>query len=354
MFESVMWKYIREEPEVLRKLMTSDQVRNAVSLFDSADAFYLVAHGSSYNAAMAIAPMISKLAKIRVYSGTPSYFRYNMHATDVEETNRVCVLGISQTGTSRGVIEAVEEAKKKGFMTAAITNEPDSPIDRLSDVTFFLGCGEEHSNAKTKGYSCTLLILILLGIELAVTRKAIDGSARTQLMELLEKQIDEVSKVISDTVSWCEENSYGLGMKELYVIGSGMNFATAMEGQLKLMETQCIPTMFNDIVEFSHGMHRALTRQSSVILIRSPEEKELTEKTYEYLWKRGISTIMINAAERLEMPGVINVTPYPVTDSVLLVTAVIQVISAFVPELNGLDPNRSSNNDYTEWAKTRI
>ncbi len=38
----------------------------------------------------------------------------------------------------------------------------------------------------------------------------------------------------------------------------------AQEGQLKLMETMCIPTMFNDIGEFSHGMHRSIERGSSV------------------------------------------------------------------------------------------
>ena len=230
----------------------------------------------------------------------------------------------------------------------------DSPIDRLSDVTFFLNCGEEHSNAKTKGYSCTLLTLILFGIELAAYRKTIDESRRTELIGSLKEEIQKLNDVIDAAVAWCEENSYGKGMESLYVIGNGMHFGTAMEGQLKLMETQCIPTMFNDIVEFSHGMHRAITTSSNVILIRSPEEEELTDKTFEYLWKRKIPTVMINASKCLEMPGVINVTPFPFTRSILLVTAVIQVISAFVPERNGTDPNRASNNDYTDWAKTRI
>lgn len=354
MFESVMWKYIREEPEVLENFLATNEIRTNISRFASSEALYLVAHGSSYNAAVAIAPLISDCAAIRVYAGTPSYFRHNMHAKDLEEKARVCVMGISETGTSRGVIEALEEAKRNGFLTASITNEHDSPIDRLSDVTFFLNCGEEHSNAKTKGYSCTLLTLILFGIELAAYRKTIDESRRTELIGSLKEEIQKLNSVIDAAVAWCEENSYGKGMESLYVIGSGMHFGTAMEGQLKLMETQCIPTMFNDIVEFSHGMHRAITTSSNVILIRSPEEEELTDKTFEYLWKRKIPTVMINASKCLEMPGVINVTPFPFTRSILLVTAVIQVISAFVPERNGTDPNRASNNDYTDWAKTRI
>ena len=354
MFESVMWNYIREEPEVLKNLLESDDIRTKISRFASAEALYLVAHGSSYNAATAIAPLISKLAAIRVYACTPSGFRWNMHAKDYEEKDRVCVLGISQTGTSRGVIEALEDAKQNGFLTASITNETGSPIDQLSDVTFFLNCGEEHSNAKTKGYSCTLMTLIRFGIELAAERGTISGKERREWINSLRNEIQELNRVIDRTIRWCEENSYGKGMTSLYVIGNGMHFGTAMEGQLKLMETQCIPTMFNDITEFSHGMHRAITTSSNVILIRGTEEKELTDKTFEYLWKRGIPTVMINASDRLEMPGVINVPIFPETRSILLVTAVIQVISAFVPEFNGTDPNRASNNDYTDWAKTRI
>ena len=56
-------------------------------------------------------------------------------------------------------------------------------------------------------------------------------------------------------------------MQDLYVLGTGMNYGTAMEGQLKLMETMCIPTMYNDLEEFSHGMHRSIGRGSSVLLL---------------------------------------------------------------------------------------
>ena len=63
---------------------------------------------------------------------------------------------------------------------------------------------------------------------------------------------------------------------------------------------------------------------------------------------------MINAQEESSYPDVINVGSYPKTSSVLLITTAIQVISVFVPEINGLDPNRNANNDYTEVTETRV
>ncbi len=56
-------------------------------------------------------------------------------------------------------------------------------------------------------------------------------------------------------------------MKDIYVIGDGMQFGSCLEGQLKLMETMCMPTMFNDILEFSHGMHRSLNTSSHVLVL---------------------------------------------------------------------------------------
>ncbi len=50
----------------------------------------------------------------------------------------------------------------------------------------------------------------------------------------------------------------------------------------------------------------------------------------------------------------INVKDYKHTHSILLITSVIQAISAFVPENNGTDPNRDANNDYTDWMETRV
>ena len=42
------------------------------------------------------------------------------------------------------------------------------------------------------------------------------------------------------------------------------------------------------------------------------------------------------------------------TSSILTMTAALQAISAFVPEHNGMDPNRDANNDYTDFVSTRV
>ncbi len=354
MFESVMWTYIREEEALLNRLLNSSNIPFEIHKLSGIKALYVTAHGSSYNAACAVAPIISRLAGIRTYCYTPAAFRFNASSIDHESAKDTWVLGISQTGTSRGVLEAVKLAKDKGFNAVGITAVPDSPISRLCDVTFDLACGEEDSNAKTKGYSSTLTVLMILGAELGRLNKTLSDKEYQEFYDELRAQVNDINAVTERTLRWCEANRYGIGMDNLYVVGTGINAATAMEGQLKLMETQCVPTMFNDIGEFSHGMHRSLTKHSNVILLNSAEDRELTETTMKYLRKKQIPALMINAQEESLYPDVINVGCYPKTSSVLLITTAIQVISVFVPEINGLDPNRNANNDYTEVTETRV
>lgn len=350
MFESIMWKYMKEEGNLLSNLLQNSNVKTEGNKLEGIEALYLVAHGSSYNASNAIAPFITKLTGIRTYVYTPSGFRYNALSIYQENKATTWVLGISQTGTSRGVLEALEEVKENGFKIVGITNEKDSPIDQMSDVTFYLECGEENSNAKTKGYSSTLLTLMMLAVELG----KITTDEKEAIYKELQDQINEIEIVIDKTTLWCIKNKFGVDMNNIYVVGNGMNFATSMEGQLKLMETRCIPTMFNDIEEFSHGMHRSLNEDSYVMLLNSKVDCDLMEKTFEYLHHKNIHVVMINAENEINDGDVINVGKYDYTSSVLVITAAIQAISAYVPEINGQDPNRNANNEYTDWMETRV
>ena len=45
---------------------------------------------------------------------------------------------------------------------------------------------------------------------------------------------------------------------------------------------------------------------------------------------------------------------YPLTQSVLVFTMALQVLSVFIPEAVGYDPNREANDDYTQYVRTRV
>ena len=351
LFDSIMWKYISQEEELLKKALLD---REHVYFNKNIKVINIVAHGSSYNAAMSIKPFIYKLCKVDVQVFTPDNFIVRNEFISINKDE--IVIGISQTGTSSGVLKAIE--KVKGCCKIyALTAVQSSPLDQLSDETIYIKCEEENSNAKTKGYSLTLLNLMLFAIDNALEHQNINRDEYQLIMNDLNNEILFINKMKDKMINWCRDKNYGFGMTNEYVIGSGINYGTAMEGQLKMMETLRVPTMFNDILEFSHGMHRAINKESYLLLINAgdEEERKLFVKTFEYM--QGISKhcVMINVSNfDINHPNVINIPLFSSDDSVLLTTLVIQIISTFVPEINNLDPNAYANDDYTNLVATRV
>ncbi len=72
------------------------------------------------------------------------------------------VIGISQSGESPDVREVIDEARRQGRPTIAITNDPSSPLGAAADGVLPLEAGDEHAVAATKTYVNSLGAVALL------------------------------------------------------------------------------------------------------------------------------------------------------------------------------------------------
>jgi glucosamine 6-phosphate synthetase-like amidotransferase/phosphosugar isomerase protein len=298
------------------------------------------------------------VAGIRSYAYTPGNFLAAGGPIAFEDPKSTLLVVISQTGTSSGAIKALEYAGKLGFQTLSITAARGSPLDAKADNTLYLFCGEENSNAKTKGYSATLTLLLMLALSLGLTNGTLNDAQKQSGLDELAGMVGAISEVAKKTFAFCKRVKIGEAMSSLYVLGSGINFGTAQEGQLKLMETMCVPTMFNDIGEFSHGMHRSIDEESNVLLIKSPDGMEgKIEGAYQYLKGNSNRVWMIDVCGEVcddEDTNRLCLPFFADTQSVLLVTMAVQIISVFAPEYNGNDPNRNAHDDFTLVDGTRV
>lgn len=352
--KSIMWKYISQEEMCIEELLNDKKIATCASTMKHIYAIYLVAHGSSFNAANCVADFLSKYGGVRCYCLTPCNLLHNQHSLWQEDKAHTLVIAISQTGTSRGVLEAITNVKQQGYPTLGITDIKDSSLVRQTDEVLFMHCGEENSNAKTKGYSCTLVLLMLFAIYLGKAKgnKTVDEDL---LLTELKESAQEIKTVMKQTITWCQSLQMGKDIKDLYVIGYDLHYGTALEGQLKVMETMCIPTMFNDLLELSHGMHRSIHENSTVLLIKTNHELEsMMEQTYQYLKSITKNVYIIDTVVKDHDPHRLTLQPYPLTNSLLNITTAIQAISVWIPEINGLDPNRVANDTYTDLVSTRI
>ena len=65
------------------------------------------------------------------------------------------VIGIAASGTTPYVIGALEEAKKRGILTACITSNPDAPVSEVADIPIEMIVGPEYVTGSSRMKSGT-------------------------------------------------------------------------------------------------------------------------------------------------------------------------------------------------------
>ncbi len=77
----------------------------------------------------------------------------DLQAFDINDKDTV--IGIAASGTTPYVIGAIEEAKKHGILTAAITSNPDAPVSQAADIAIEMVVGPEYVTGSSRMKSGT-------------------------------------------------------------------------------------------------------------------------------------------------------------------------------------------------------
>jgi glucosamine--fructose-6-phosphate aminotransferase (isomerizing) len=241
-----MLEEIREQPAALRRLLDQDaDLRLAAGRLRAASpaVVRLVGHGTSDNAATYGVYAFSLLCgwtslrdsiSLTVYYDAPLDFRGS------------AVLAVSQSGQTPDVISYVERARARGALTIGLTNDPGSTLAEAAELVVPLRAGPERAVAATKTYLNSLGALALLagyasggGEELADRLRAAADMIETAIPEL---EI-AVGRVATDFAF----------IGRMFVIGRGLELATAREIGLKLQETCRIAADALSATDLAHG-----------------------------------------------------------------------------------------------------
>lgn len=357
MQKSIMWKYIYEEEETLQALLESRQVEEfgkACNLSEI-NRIIFVASGSSLNIAKTSARLFEKAADVEVKLTTP--YQLMDHEESLRgDRARTLVIAVSQTGTSSGTIRAIKAVKEQGFRVLTITERRETPIHKLGDYYLNFLCGLEDCNAKTKGYSNSLVLLWLIALEIGKAKAILSPGDYKEYMDEIRSSIQDIPVTIHNTLEWLDAHRDWSTIRHFLVVGYGMNQGTAEEGMLKLMETLCIPASVSDVGEFSHGIHRVISNDSNVITLLTEEYGyEDMIKINEYLSGVSGRLLVIDASSKgTEDKERIKVGYRPLTASALNIAVVFQVMAVYLPEVIGHDPNVPSNEELTRLLTVRV
>lgn len=249
---------IAEQPDVASRLIA--QSREEVAAIGARirefgpRGYVIAARGSSDHAALYAKYLFGARNRALVALAAPSLFT---HYAGAPRLDGQCVIGISQSGASPDVISVIEEARRQGALTIAISNDAESPLAKAAELVLALGAGPERSVPASKTYTASLIALAL--ISQAVDADAAFAAALSRIPEAMARALDmdsDIAKLVAPLT----------GTRAI-VLGRGFNFSTAEELALKLIETSYVMARAWSVADFEHGPIAVLEAGLPVVVV---------------------------------------------------------------------------------------
>jgi glucosamine--fructose-6-phosphate aminotransferase (isomerizing) len=328
---------IRDQPEALRRLLAGEEAVAAAAAGvreRGGGLVRMVGHGSSDNAASYGVYAFGLLARLTAIRDSISLtVNYRVPLDMAGQT----AVGLSQSGRTPDVVEFLERARAAGALALALTNDPTSELAQAADAVVPLGAGEERAVAATKTYTTTLAALALLAGHVAG-----DGAR-------VAEGIRRAAGALEEAMPRLERDAAALAVPftytgRMFVIGRGVEFATAREIALKLLETCHVAAEPLTATDLAHGPVAALDPLFPVWALASADETlRAVQEAAERARAMGATLVasgtaadaIANAAFRLPVPA-----PEPPLLSPLLSVVPGQLFALALARAKGLDPDR--------------
>ena len=336
MSESVLLSEIADQPAVIERLLSeaAGEVEAIAATVRARRIHHVViaARGSSDNAARYAQYLFGAHNRLTVTLATPSLVtRYRTPPT----MTGALVIGISQSGESPDLIAVVEEGRRQGCATLAVTNVAGSPLTAAAEHTIVLRAGQERSIAATKTYTAQLTALAMLSTAIAE-----NGEWRQQLSRL-PGHVAEAHAVDRDTVlaaaAALKDAGHGV------VLGRGFNFATAFEAALKAKELACVAVEPYSSADFQHGPIALIdTGFAAVVINAAGAVSSEVEDLLRTICERGARPVVIsNVPSSLALAAAPIPIPADMPEWLSPVAAIVpgQLLAFHLSRLRGFDPD---------------
>lgn len=350
-FDTFMLKEIYEQPHVLKETMRGriidedcivlnelDDLQDSLSNFNKV---YFVACGTAYHACISGANILERLTGLPTFTQVASEFRYSDPIID----EKTLLIFVSQSGETADTLAALRLAKEKKATTIAIANVLGSTISREADYTIYTCAGPEIAVASTKAYTTQLIVLLLLAMYFA---KALgkDSDIYKHLIKDITCLPNYIEKILADHKLFEHYAGYLKDQYDAYFIGRSLDYATVLEGALKLKEVSYVHADAYIAGELKHGPI-ALIEQGSVV-IAVATQPHIAAKTISNIQEtiaRGAKVILFtlpgeevgNVDETYYMPNI-----NPILQSVL-VAIPLQLIAYYTASIKGCDIDKPRN-----------
>lgn len=338
-YDHYMLKEIMEEPVVLEKtfkpyLEDLDKLPDLTKY----EEIHIVACGSAMYAGMIGKTLLEEYANTKVEIDVASEYRYK----NVIYDRKTLVILISQSGETADTIAAMRKAKENNVETLAIVNVKTSTIARESDKQIFIEAGPEIAVATTKAYILQVGIMALLAYKTALTKGLVKENDK--VLEEAEKLPRLIKEVLDRRDEYKKVAKEIYNKEDIFFIGRKIDYATSMEGSLKLKEVSYIHSEAYQAGELKHGTISLIEEGMPVFAIVTDDTiKDKTVSNIEEVKSRGAKTIIISnekwQTEDLQVT-VPKISPY---FQPILIVPTLQLIAYETAKLRGCDIDKPKN-----------
>ncbi|XP_071106425.1 glutamine--fructose-6-phosphate aminotransferase [isomerizing] 2-like isoform X2 [Haliotis cracherodii] len=272
-FSSFMQKEIFEQPEsvvnTMRGRVSFDAehvvlggIKDYMSEIRRCRRLLFIACGTSFHSAVATRQLLEELTELPVMVELASDF---LDRSTPVFRDDVCFF-ISQSGETADTLLALRYCKQRGALIVGITNVVGSSICRESHCGVHINAGPEIGVASTKAYTSQFISLVMFGLMMCEDRISMQ-QRRKEIIQGLKTLPDQIKDVLK-----MDEQIHNLAQelyqqKSLLVMGRGYNYATCLEGALKIKELTYMHSEGILAGELKHGPLALVDRAMPVIMV---------------------------------------------------------------------------------------
>ncbi|WP_027123772.1 glutamine--fructose-6-phosphate transaminase (isomerizing) [Mycoplasmoides pirum] len=352
-FKHYMLKEIHEEPKVVenitnvylkKKNFNFGFNNEIIKKLKNIENISIVACGSALYAGMIGNQLFESIAKVKSYSYVASEFRYQ---NPILNKNDICLL-ISQSGETADTIAALREAKSKKILTVAIVNVVSSTIAREADVVLYTHAGPEIAVATTKAYLSQISLLSLLALYIGKLKQKVTDNEIDKIISDFYKLPKLIQKILNNKKDIQKLATNYYSHNNVFFIGRGLDYASCLEGSLKLKEISYIYSEAYAAGELKHGTISLIENKTLVIaLATQPHVYEKMISNIEEVIARGASILMISNKKidkkKLKIKNLIQVPEINSNLTFVLNTIVLQLFAYYIAMKRGCDIDKPRN-----------
>ncbi|MGE4169925.1 MAG: glutamine--fructose-6-phosphate transaminase (isomerizing) [Candidatus Margulisiibacteriota bacterium] len=350
-----MLKEIFEQPTVVRniisKVVTPDNtiefkhLRWSDKVLEKVNRFIIQACGTSWHAGLIAKNYLERYARVLTEVDISSEFRYRPVLSD---GNNEIVIALSQSGETADTMACIREAKSKFFKVLSFVNAKNSTMDRESDAVIYTHAGQEVGVASTKNFVAQLVTVYFFGLYMAEVRNTLTQEQRTAMIQDVKRLPEYIESILNqaDKIKHIAEKYYL--SNEFLFIGRGLNYASALEGALKLKEISYIHATGYPAGELKHGPIALIDPKLPVVCICPESETydKMISNIQEVKARKGKTIIIATQGDEALPAYADDIVFIPKTSEDLtpvLVAIVLQLLAYDIAVLLSCDVDQPRN-----------